>query len=172
MEQNMSNLEVRKPRSISIPDADIQDVLNWKLIQYQDNGIPIDVLSDYMAKGIDEIESKKNELENYKKMIDNEIKTLKEHSKIAKTECAKFMTENGVDRLTGIEVSSITLTKPIEEKQEEVEKKIFICDLTKQEINDFLVMQNMARYETTKSTKITAAVDQMIKINKRRKPKE
>jgi len=165
-------LEVRKPRSISIPDADIQDVLKWKLIQYQEQNIPIDVLSDYISKGLDEVEAKKAQLKAYKTMIDSEIKDLEAHSTKVKVECAKFMSENGVDKLNGIEVSSITITKEKPQTQEETIKEEFICDLSKKEINDFLVTQNLGSYKRTPTTKIVPKVEAMIKINKRRVKKD
>mgnify|MGYP003644518779 CR=1 FL=1 len=166
-----NEIEVRKPRSIAIPNADVQDILNWKIQQYKELNIPIDVLSDYIFKGVNEIEEKKIQLQNYKKMIDNEIQELILHDKKVKTECAKFMSENGIDKLTGIEISSITITKEKLGTHKRIEIKEFVCDMSRNEINDFLVTQNMGSYKKSNSTEITLGSEAFIKINKRKQKK-
>lgn len=166
-----NEIEVRKPRSISIPNADIQDILNWKIQQYKEQNIPIDVLSDYISKGVNEIEERKIKLQNYKKMIDDEIQELVTHDKKVKIECAKFMGENGIEKLNGIEISSITIIKEKLGTQEKTEIKEFICDMSKDEINDFLVTQNLGSYKKIPSTKIILGVEAFIKINKRKQKK-
>ena len=164
-----NEIAVKKDRSISKVDADIKNILNWKLIDYREKNIPIGVISDYIYKGIDEVDLKIEQLGNYKKMIDDEIKDLKMHKETIKIKAAEWFEENGIDKLEGIEVSSITLTKPSEAKEEEKEVKTLICSLSKDEINDFLVTQDLAKYEKKIETKITPAKASMIKINKRRK---
>ena len=160
--------EVKKPRSISKPSADIKIILNRKVADYQKNDVPMNVIADYISKGIDEIDLKVTQLENYKKMIEDEIKGIKAHKEVVRIESAEWFNENGFEKLEGIEVSSITLTKPTEAKSEPVTLKKFTTLLSTKEIQDFLVTQNYGKYETTESIKLTPASPQLVKINKRK----
>lgn len=161
--------EIQKPRSIAKVGTSTKDVLNLKVQDYKDNGVPMNVISDYIYKGINEIDLKIEQLNNYKDMIDKEIQGLSAHKDTVKIECAEWFTENGFDKLEGIEVSSITLTKPKAETSKIVTNKTFKCSLSKEEIQDILVGQNLASYETSTSTKITPFVPSKIKINLKRK---
>lgn len=161
--------EIKKDRSIGRIDADVKNILTWKLAQYQEQNIPVGVISDYMAKGLDEVDLKVEQLKNYKKLIDQEIKDLESHKEVVKVKAAEWLQENGIDRLEGVEISSITLTKPSEAKEEKKIEKTLVCTMSKNEINDFLVTQDLAKYDKKEVTKITAAKPAMIKINKKRK---
>lgn len=162
-------MEIKKDRSIGRVDADVKNILTWKLTQYQEQNIPVGVISDYIAKGLDEVDLKTQQLKNYKKLIDQEIKDLEAHKESVKIKSAEWLSENGIDRLEGVEISSITLTKPLEAKEEKKIEKTFICSMSEQEINDFLVTQDLAKYDKKEVTKITPAKPVMIKINKKRK---
>lgn len=161
--------EIKKDRSIGRIDADVKNILTWKLAQYQEQNIPVGVISDYIAKGLDEVELKVDQLKNYKELIDQEIKDLESHKEVVKIKAAEWLQENGIDRLEGVEISSITLTKPCEAKEKKKIEKTLVCTMSKNEINDFLVTQDLAKYDKKEVTKITPAKPAMIKINKKRK---
>lgn len=161
--------EIKKDRSITKVSADVKSVLNWKVKHYQENYVPMGVIADYVSKGIDEVDLKVKQLKNYIKMINDEIKDLEAHKETIKIQTAEWFMENGFDKLEGVEVSSITLTKPVKASEEKVTQKTFKCDMTKDEIQDFLVTQNLATYDKKEVTKIKAEKPSMIKINKKRK---
>lgn len=161
--------EVKKDRSIGLVGADIKSVLNWKTTHYQNENLPVGLIADYIHKGIEEVDQKIENLKKYKTIIDDEIKDLETHKELIKIEAAQWFNENGFDKLQGVEVSSITITKEVEAKEEKTVKKTFITDLSKEEINDFLVTQNLGKYEKEEVTKVTPKKESMIKINKKRK---
>lgn len=161
--------EIKKDRSIGLVGADVKSVLNWKMQHYQNENLPVGLIADYIHKGIEEVDLKIANLKKYKKLIDEEIKELETHKDLIKIETASWFNENGFDKLQGVEVSSITLTKEVEAKEEKVIEKTFKCDMTKQEINDFLVTQDLASYEKKEIIKVTPKKLSTIKINKKRK---
>lgn len=161
--------EMKKDRSIGLVGADVKSVLNWKAQHYQNENLPAGLIADYIYKGIEEVDQKIENLKKYKTMIDDEIKDLETHKESIKIETAQWFNENGFDKLQGVEVSSITLTKEVEAKEEKETKKTFICDMSKDEINDFLVTQNLGKYKKEEVTKVTPKKESMIKINKKRK---
>lgn len=167
----MSDLLTKK-RSITKPESNVKAILYSKLKQYQEQELPIEILTDYIGKGCLQIDEEIEQLKNYKKIIDSKIKDLELQKINVKTQSAEFLRENGIEKLDGIEFSSITIV----EKKEAIETKevikTFFTDLTKEEINDFLVTQNLGHYTKKEEIKITAEVPEMIKINKKKEKKQ
>ena len=164
--------EIIKKRSITKPDSNVKAILYSKLKHYQEQNLPIEILTDYIGKGLQQIDDEIQQLKNYKKMIDEKIKDLQNQTFNVKVQGAEFLRENGLDKLEGIEVSSITINSSTPSSEEVIQEKTFITDLTQKEINDFLVTQNLGRYETKDAIKVTNEIPETLKVNKKRAKKD
>lgn len=160
--------EIMKKRSITKEDSNVKAILYAKLQQYQEQNLPIEILTDYIGKGLVQIEDEIVQLKNYKSLIDDKIKGLQEQIKNVKIQSAEFLRENGIDKLDGVEFSSITITAKKDGYEEKQEVKTFHTDLTEDEINDFLVTQNLGHYTKENVTKIVLDTPEMVKVNKKR----
>ena len=156
----------------------ISDALDWKLQQIQNSDLPMEQgLADYIALGVGNIEEKINELKNYKKMIDSEIRQLNDHKSTVSVECAKWIQSQGLDKLNGVAVSSVTITKGT------AEKKIKKANLTHYTYNGFhydgykellkkLEKDEVVIFQYGKDIEeIKPATEDKIRINKKRSTK-
>lgn len=167
----MSDLLIKK-RSITKPESNVKAILYSKLKQYQEQDLPIEILTDYIGKGCLQIEDEIEQLKNYKTIIDSKIKDLELQKINVRVQSAEFLRENGIEKLDGIEFSSITITEKKEASEKKEIVKTFFTDLKKEEINDFLVTQNLGKYTKKEEIRVIAEVPEMIKINKKKAKKE
>lgn len=167
----MSDLLIKK-RSITKPESNVKAILYSKLKQYQEQDLPIEILTDYISKGCLQIEDEIEQLKNYKTIIDSKIKDLELQKINVRVQSAEFLRENGLEKLEGIEFSSITITEKKEASEKKEIVKTFFTDLKKEEINDFLVTQNLGKYTKKEEIKVIEEVPEMIKINKKKAKKE
>ena len=167
----MSDLLIKK-RSITKPESNVKAILYSKLKQYQEQDLPIEILTDYISKGCLQIEDEIEQLKNYKTIIDSKIKDLELQKINVRVQSAEFLRENGLEKLEGIEFSSITISEKKEASEKKEIVKTFFTDLKKEEINDFLVTQNLGSYTKKEEIKVIEEVPEMIKINKKKAKKE
>ena len=167
----MNDLLIKK-RSITKPESNVKAILYSKLKQYQEQDLPIEILTDYISKGCLQIEDEIEQLKNYKTIIDSKIKDLELQKINVRVQSAEFLRENGLEKLEGIEFSSITITEKKEASEKKEIVKTFFTDLKKEEINDFLVTQNLGKYTKKEEIKVIEEVPEMIKINKKKAKKE
>lgn len=93
-------------------EQSIHEILNWKVEQLKESKSLVESgLADYIAHGVKNIDNRVTELNNYKKLISEEINQLKDNKEHISKECALWLQEQGIDKLKGIECSSITISK-------------------------------------------------------------
>ena len=139
-----------------MPKEEIPAILDAKIEEYKEKNLPVEQgLSDYIARSMQNIDSEIEKLKNYKKLIDERIKEFQVKKSEISEKIANYLENNlGVDKLKGLEVSSITV-KP--ESERDVKK--FVLDASRDE----LIEKGLAHYEITKTIN-----PKQIKINKRR----
>jgi len=105
-------MDLIKKTSLQSVDQETKDTLNWKLEQLKAKDLPIESgLADYIAFGMEGIENDIAQLTNYKALIESQIKQAKANQAKVKIECAEWLEGQGLDKLNGLNVSSITITK-------------------------------------------------------------
>ena len=161
---------IEKGTSLEILDNDVKQTLDWKLKQLQDKSLPTESgLADYIEFGMSNIKLKIEQLSNYKNSIIAEIDKLKKFELSTSEKIAEWIISQGIDKLKGIQCSSITINKGCEAKEEKIKKFEFETDLTQKEIEEFLVNNGKGKYIEVEMTKITPATKDKIKINSKRK---
>ena len=136
-------------------ESSIAVILDSKLTHYRDLNMPVEsCMADYIALGQGSQIDKIAQLKQYKKDIDETIKSLEELSNETQSEVFKWMKNNGLEKLKGIHCSSIT----IKEAGVSIRTKI-VRDITDKE----LLEKGYAHEEET-----IADTKESIKINKRR----
>ena len=135
---------------------DIGELLDYKIEQAKEKNLPIEqTVADYIGMSFENIDDKIKQLQSYKTDITNAINQLKTNKELAKKDVYKWMENNGIDKLKGVSISSITLKK----EDVSVTKKLVI-DIYEQE----LIELNYAHYEEN-----IKPIEASIKINKKRK---
>ena len=135
---------------------DIGELLDYKIEQAKEKNLPIEqTVADYIGMSFENIDDKIKQLQSYKTDITNAINQLKTNKELAKKDVYKWMENNGIDKLKGVSISSITLKK----EDVSVTKKLVI-DIDEQE----LIELNYAHYEEN-----IKPIEASIKINKKRK---
>ena len=135
---------------------DIGELLDYKVEQAKEKNLPIEqTVADYIGMSFENIDDKIKQLQSYKTDITNAINQLKTNKELAKKDVYKWMENNGIDKLKGVSISSITLKK----EDVSVTKKLVI-DIYEQE----LIELNYAHYEEN-----IKPIEASIKINKKRK---
>lgn len=161
---------IKKETSLEIQSQDTKETLNWKLEQLTNNNLPVEQgMADYIYFGISNIDAKIKQLKAYKDEILKEIKNLEAYKSTVSEEIAEWIQGQGVDRLEGLEVSSITINKGSEEKEETSESVKFVLDVDNERMEKFLVENGLAHYEKVTTTKVTLATKDKIRINSKRK---
>jgi len=161
---------IKKETSLENVNADVKETLVWKLEQLESNNLPTESgLADYIFFGMNNIDAKVDQLKNYKASIDKEIKSLNSYKLDVSEKIAEFIQEQGVDKLKGLECSSITINKGSEETEETKEYKEFKTDLTKEQIEKLIIDNGLGHYESKETIKVVPATKDKIKINKKRK---
>jgi len=153
--------QIIKTKLEVVPREEIPAILDAKIEEYKEKNLPIEQgLADYIAKGMQNIDDEIEKLKNYKKLIDEQIKEFQVRKSEISEEIANYLENNlGVDKLKGLEVSSITI-KP----ESESKRKKLVYDIDKKILEKKLVELGFAHYEE----EIKIAPKQ-VKINKRRK---
>ena len=146
--------EVTKHTAFETTES-VAAVLDWKLEQAKENNMPIEeTLADYIALGVGGYDSKIAQLKEYKNQIQEAINEIEEHKSKAMEETHVWLVEQGIEKLKGIHVSSITC----KEAGVSITKK-FVLDTER----DTLIEKGLAHFEEViKETPAT------IRINKRK----
>ena len=161
---------IKKETSLEIQSQDTKETLNWKLEQLTKNNLPVEQgMADYIYFGVSNIDAKIKQLKAYKDEILKEVKNLEAYKSTVSEEIAEWIQGQGVDRLEGLEVSSITINQGSEEKEETSESVKFVLDVDNDRMEKFLVENGLAHYEKVTTTKVTLATKDKIRINTKRK---
>lgn len=147
----------------------VGDCLSWKLESIKENNLPVDTgLADYIAFGVDNLDSQLLQLKAVKAEIAQREKALKSQIESIKVDGAVFLLENGLDKLDGVICSSVTITKAKEEKIEEITTKEVSFLITDAEIEELLIGLGKAEMVTVYKEKVTKAQPAKLRINKRK----
>ena len=161
---------IEKGTSLEIVENDTRQTLDWKLKQLQDKNLPIESgLADYIEFGMSNIKSKIEQLTNYKDSIIEEINNLKKFELSTSENIADWITKQGIEKLKGIQCSSITINKGSQAKEEKIKKLEFRTKLSQLDIEDFLIKNGLGEYVEVETIKITPQTKDKIKINSKRK---
>ena len=161
---------IKKETSLEIQSQDTKETLNWKLEQLTNNNLPVEQgMADYIYFGVSNIDAKIKQLKAYKDEILKEVKNLEAYKSTVIEEIAEWIQYQGVDRLEGLEVSSITINQGSEEKEEISESVKFVLDIDNKTMEEHLVSLGYAHYEKVTTTKVTLATKDKIRINSKRK---
>jgi hypothetical protein len=138
--------------------TNVVDTLNWKRKQLiEDDKMVAEGLSDYVGLSVNEITSQIDYLKEAKAEITKREKQLKEQKEAILEGTAYFMQDAGIDRLEGIFVSSITLTKA----KDDTTKEVFKLIVPKKESEQFLLDAGLAVMEKVEvpATKTKAKIN-------------
>ena len=161
---------IEKGTSLEIVENDTKQTLDWKLKQLQDKNLPIESgLADYIEFGMSNIKSKIEQLTNYKDSIIEEINNLKKFELSTSENIADWITKQGIEKLKGIQCSSITINKGSQAKEEKIKKLEFRTKLSQLDIEDFLIKNGLGEYVEVETIKITPQTKDKIKINSKRR---
>jgi hypothetical protein len=148
---------------------DVKDTLQWKLTTIEEDGRPTEeALADYIAFALDNIQNKRGYLKDVVKQIQAEGKRLDAQAKAIKEGAAEFLIENGIEKLNGGFVSSVTVTPAKDEKITIEEVEEYVVTASENEVRDLLLSMDMAEVRKTTREKITKASPATIRINKRK----
>jgi len=147
--------------------GNIQEVLDWKLGEIEQNNLPVSSFTDYIIQGVTGYDNDIEKVNNYIEQLKLKKEELKAGKLKAEQGCAEYLLNSGIDKLEATldNYSSITITKSKEASQKEL--RVFVCDLTASEQKEKLVEVGCASWDTTTADVI--AVPSKIKINKKRK---
>jgi len=98
-----------------------------------------------------------------------EVKNLETYKTTVSEEIAEWIQGQGIDKLNGLECSSITINKGSEEIEETIETVKFVLDVDNDRMEKYLVENSLAHYEKITTTKVTLASKDKIRINSKRK---
>ena len=161
---------IKKETSLEMQSQDTKETLNWKLGQLTSNNLPVEQgMADYIYFGVSNIDAKIKQLKAYKDEILKEVKNLETYKSTASEEIAEWIQDQGVDKLNGLECSSITISKGSEEIEETIETVKFVLDVDNDRMEKYLVENSLAHYEKIATTKVTLASKDKIRINSKRK---
>jgi hypothetical protein len=146
--------EITKQTAFETTES-VATVLDWKLEQAKEKNLPVEeTLADYIALGVGGYDGKIAQLKDYKNQIQEAINEIEEHKSKAMQEAHGWLVEQGIEKLKGIHVSSITC----KEAGVSITKK-FVLDVDR----ETLVEKGLAHFEEViKETPAT------IRINKKR----
>ena len=161
---------IKKETSLEIQSQDTKETLNWKLEQLTNNNLPVEQgMADYIYFGVSNIDAKIKQLKAYKDEILKEVRNLEAYKSTVSEEIVEWIQEQGIDKLNGLECSSITINQGSEEKEETIESVKFVLDVPEAHYQEFLVENGLAHYEKVTTTKVTLATKDKIRINSKRK---
>lgn len=156
----MKNDLTTKRTSLS-HSIDVRSTLEWKMQSLQENDLPVqEGIADYIGLALDEIALKENQLKQVKQEIAERQKELSEQKESIKSGSVSFFEQYGIEKLEGNIISSITIIKA----KDAGTKKVFKTELSKKEIEDFLIESGLGFYEEEP----TEATSASIRVNKRK----
>lgn len=164
---------IKKEISLEIQSQDTKETLNWKLEQLESKNLPVESgLADYIYFGVSNIDKKIEQLKNYKDAIIEEINSLAKYKASVVEDCAEWIQSQGIEKLNGLECSSITINKGSdkEEKIKVIETNYYYQGFlfTKDSLIAELLKSNVI-FENLITEKITVpATKDKIRINKKR----
>ena len=141
--------------------TDVVETLSWKLKSLQEDNKPVqEALADYIGLSITELDGQLSYIKEVKAEIASREKAIKEQKEAILEGAAKFLLDTGIDRLSGVAVSSITITK--EKPASTKEKYTLLVD--KKEAEQYLIDAGLAVMETVEVPETKAKV----RVNKRK----
>lgn len=150
--------EVQKHTSLEMAIENgktVAEVLDWKVQDATEKGLPIEAtVADYIALAIDNIDRQIERLDAYKKSIKEAKAILKSNRDLTKADIYDWLKGNGIDKLTGLCVSSISL----KDEGVSITNKV-IVDVS----NDELLERNLAHME-----EVIKPIARTIRINKKK----
>jgi len=148
---------------------EVGECLSWKLENIKADNLPIDSgLADYIAFGVSNLDSQLLQLKAVKAEITHREKDLKMQIEDIKTSGATFLLENGIDKLTGVICSSVTVTKAKEETVTTKEVKEIVLNISQAEVEELLIGLGKAELVTKTVEKTSNAIPAKLRINKRK----
>ena len=140
---------------------DVVDTLNYKMLSLQEQDVDVQTrLADYIYRGVSEVDNDLLQL----KALKDEIKEREAHLKAQKASIlsgsASFLLSNGIDKLEGNLVSSVTVNKG----KDETTKQVFTLLVTKKESESFMIEAGIAVMTDVEVPK----THDTIRINKRK----
>lgn len=163
-------MRIKKETSLEMQSQDTKETLNWKLEQLTNNNLPVEQgMADYIYFGVSNIDAKIKQLKAYKDEILKEVKNLKTYKSTVSKEIAEWIQEQGIDKLNGLECSSITINNGNKETEENIITKKFITHLTQDEIYNVINEQGLGHWVVNQEVKVSLATKDTIRINSKRK---
>lgn len=164
-------MDLVKKTSLQNVDKDVKETLDWKLEQLTAKNLPMESgLADYIAFGMEGIENDIAQLSNYKALIESQIKQAKANQAKVKIECAEWLAGQGLDKLNGLNVSSITIKPATLCTTDTTFTTKFIDTFdTEEEYQNFLIGHGKGKFVREEHSKISPAKPAQIKVNKKRK---
>ena len=153
--------EIKQYHTSLAKTADAYETLKWKRDTLEAEGrLSEEALADYIALAVTEVDGQLYQLKAVKQEIADRERWLKAQKENILKGAAHFIEDQGVDRLEGNIVSSVTVTPP----KAATTKKKFVLKVTKGEMEKFLVEMDLAKYEEVEVPETAAKV----RINKRK----
>ena len=153
-------MEVIKATSLET-SPNIKETLQWKIAKLTEDDKNIsNGLADYIYLADYNLQMQIDQLKQLKEDIKERESSIKHQIDAIKSEGAKFLLENGIDKLEGVLASSVTVTKG----KPAGSKKVFKLLVDKSESEMYLVDAGLAVYESVD----TPAKNDTIRINKRK----
>jgi dihydroneopterin aldolase len=163
-------MTLTKKTSLQTIGTDIKETMEWKLKQLESKNLPVEQgLADYIYLGMSGIDNEIEQLLNYQITIDDKINELKANKQATSEKLAEWIELQGLDKLNGISVSSITINKGKESVT--TVKKIEELKLNKslEDCHKFLIENGLAELVEKEKESVSKATNTTIKINKKRK---
>ena len=163
-------MELVKRTSLEKVDTTIKETLNWKLEQLKSKNLPVESgLADYIAFGVENIDNDISQIDNYIKQLQAEKKAKTTHKAKVLEEVAYWLPGQGLAKINGVVVSSITITKGLEATETKSTNKVFENYLSEEETHQLLIDTGNGCLRDVETVETTKATQDKIKINKKRK---
>ncbi len=144
---------------------DIKEILQTKALNIGANG-----MADYILFTVENIEDKRTRMKSAIKEFQGLLKDLDGQEQMVKEEIATFFAEQGIDRLEGDRVSSITVTQPAPKKKLIVHDKDFFMreGYTKVSLDETKIKNDIDLFDVEMAEMEVVEFATKVKINKRR----
>lgn len=163
-------MELAKRTSLEKVDTTIKETLDWKLEQLKSKNLPVESgLADYIAFGVENIDNDISQIDNYIKQLQAEKKAKATHKTKVLEEVAEWLQGQGLAKINGVIVSSITINKGLEATETKSTNKVFENYLSEEETHQLLIDTGNGCLRDVETIETTKATQDKIKINKKRK---
>ncbi len=153
-------MELTKRTSLETT-TDVNETIEWKIDTLKEKSLPVpEGIADYVSFALQNLQGQLDQLKAVKAEIKDRESALKAQTERIKTGVAEWLTDNGLDKLEGNIVSSITINKP----GEATVKQVFKTNLTKKEQEQLIIDAGFGYYETNE----VEAKPASIRVNKRK----